>query len=73
MGKLHTLRRAIEREPEKWIYREHDGRLTARGARRDRWQNHGQWFSVERWSYNGASYRGFVQSVLAKLGYSMSA
>ena len=51
MGKLHTLRRAIERDPEKW--------KDARGA--DRWKKHGRWLPM-RW-YRKA-YGAFIRSVL---------
>jgi hypothetical protein len=53
MGKLHTLRRAIKREPDKWRYA--FGNL---GAGRD-WKT-GQWYP----SYFG--YKRFVRKVLAE-------
>jgi hypothetical protein len=56
MGKLHTLRRAIEREPHKW------GGRSVTGASRDR---RGEWAPCRRYGYR--KYRSFVRHVLEEL------
>lgn len=50
MGKLHTLRRAIEHNPEKWERADSAYRA-----------NTGQWVP-SRW--NGVSYKSFIKKVL---------
>jgi len=60
MGKLHTLRRAIEREPEKWIVRLWDGRL---------YSVMGAYHVKSGWRPSGSkSYRKFVKKTLQELG-----
>jgi hypothetical protein len=56
MGKLHTLRRAIQREPRRW--------WSAWSA----WYNpqSGQWEPKLWW--HKRSYRSFIQAVLRALG-----
>lgn len=61
MGKLHTLRRAIERNPEDWFSKIHS--ITVRSA--ERWD--GKWIPNEYYSH--LSYQGFVRKVLQDLGY----
>lgn len=69
MGKLHTLRRAIEREPEKWFRQDYDGRCFARGASRSKWFGSKQWEPTESWQVGYRSYRSFVRHILNELGY----
>jgi hypothetical protein len=60
MGKLHKLRRAIEREPERWIVRVWDGRvISVRGA----YHVKSGWRPSE-----GRSYGKFVKKTLQELG-----
>jgi hypothetical protein len=56
MGKLHSLRRAIERDPDIW-------RPGSRGAWFD---NHTkQWVPLSSWYNNGkCSYRNYIEKVL---------
>ena len=67
MGNLHTLRRAIERDPESFVLHvTWNDTYRARSAR----FYEGQWHA--RHSYFGkSSYRNFVQSVLNTLGYTV--
>jgi hypothetical protein len=59
MGKLHTLHRAIEREPGKWHY--YNSVCAA-------WRTHdGKWEPVS-WLSGSRSYRNFVRHVLRSLG-----
>ncbi len=60
MGKLHSLRRVIERDPQRWIHYQR--------ARPAYINIFGQWQPVEIWS-SRHSYRNFVRSVLRRLGY----
>ena len=63
MGKLHTLHRAIEREPANWynVY----GR--AYGAH---WsERYGEWRPNDTACLDPNAYRLFVRAVLRKLGY----
>ena len=70
MGKLYKLRKAIEKDPEKWIssFGGH-----AMGARF--FEHSGYWHKKAGWqpAYplydNPKSYRDFVASVLEELGY----
>lgn len=60
MGKLHTLRRAIERDPHQWYHEAGGGWLFVKDAH----FIHGVW----RPGYpGGRSYRDFVRSVLIDL------
>ena len=52
MGKLHTLRRAILRDPKKW--------RGARGASRTR---KGEWYPSASY-FTGTSYRSFIKHVV---------
>lgn len=72
MGKLHTLRRAIEREPEKWFNLESTGRCWAYGASRRIWSNNNRWEPTAPWGYHGKAYRSFVKQVLKELGYELA-
>ena len=56
MGKLHSLRRAIQRDPDKW----RNARAAARYGR-------GDWFPITRWSYGDGAYRKFIAKCLASL------
>ena len=69
MGKLHTLRRAVERHPDKFMsdYRAAGLGLNAQGATfRD-----GQWEPIvcDRERSRLFPYRKFVRGVLRRLGY----
>ena len=73
MGKLHTLRRAIEANPERWLIRRaRDGAiLNVHGA-----SSHKQTPSSETFTWHPViayasqrPYRAFVRSVLRDLGY----
>ena len=55
MGKLHTLRRAIKRDPNKW--------KVARGAAKG---NDGKW-RPKNWFGFKASYLGFIKHVLFEI------
>lgn len=70
MGKLHTLRRAIERNPSEW-YHKHSNFVVLGGF--DRGHVKGALFFRNRWRPTtwGNSYRAFVASVLRGLGYSV--
>lgn len=64
MGKLHTLRRAIQREPEKWYYYSMFGHYVVMCARfRNR-----QWEPTGA-SFYGNSYKKFVRKTLVGLGH----
>lgn len=64
MGKLHTLRRAIERNPESWFYHVRwNNTVKAIGAEFYR----GVWKPIYGW--DKAPYRSFVRYVLHDLGY----
>jgi hypothetical protein len=72
MGKLHTLRRAIERNPKKW----HSNGGYVYGARyleKPPWWNWREWegpgwYPQSEYAYP-KSYRAFVRSVLVNMGY----
>lgn len=65
MGKLHTLRRAILRDPEQW-YRTRGGRVwTIRGAHH--WRYDDAWHPAL-----GDSFRSFVAHTLRETGVGMS-
>ena len=61
MGKLHSLRRAIEREPKAW--KGFAGRPT--GAWFDRRE---QRWKPQYWPWSSSSYVAFVRHVLAGIG-----
>lgn len=58
MGKLHTLKRAIKRSPEKWYWINLSGICYARGA---------YLFKNEWHSISNPSYRKFVAKVLKEI------
>jgi hypothetical protein len=60
MGKLHTLRRAIERNPEQWRGRFGPARRAYYCKRDKRWEPRGYW--------GPRSYRSFIEHVLAGVG-----
>ena len=63
MGKLHTLRRAIERDPQQWYHEAGGGWFFVKDA----------YFVRGAWKPGypgGRSYREFVRSVLIDLGIS---
>jgi hypothetical protein len=66
MGKLHKLRRAIEKNPGEWYY---DDRWLKkrmiRSARVYKWK--GQWYCKPRETFYH-DYQVFVKSVLRELG-----
>lgn len=63
MGKLHTLRRAIERDPHQWMYRIRVSAYRAMGA---------SFSSKDHWiPLYVPDYRSFVKHILGKLGYDM--
>lgn len=66
MGKLHTLRRAIERNPEDWFYERRYGYPRTENIARAARFYRGQWIPVLGW---GSSYKSFVKHVLEELGY----
>lgn len=68
MGKLYKIRRAIEREPEKWYASTLYG--TRRACRATRGQN-GGWIPGEWW-FAEKSYCAFVRHVLRELGYDIA-
>lgn len=67
MGKLHTLRRAIEREPDKWF---HISRFFGKTELRPHNAKFygGQWIPNRNWM-SPFAYRRFVKKVLLELGY----
>lgn len=71
MGKLHTLRRAIEREPEKWFTKAwaNDDLIMPYAAHRwrDKWEPYRGWYGS-----GSKAYRRFVAKVLKNLGYKVS-
>lgn len=76
MGKLHTLRRAIEREPEKWF--DHETWFAVSVVRKKKNPREYKWRVVKgaerfKQSWEPAKYRrkynGFVFSVLKEMGY----
>lgn len=66
MGKLHSLRRAIEREPEKYMVRYPSVLYVVKAARFH--SATGQWQPYSSF-WGGAAYRSFVLHVLESLGY----
>jgi len=64
MGKLHTLRRAIERNPKEWMH-ENYCRKVVMSAKKTKT---GQWVPFLGWC-SKKSYRSFVKHVLKELGY----
>lgn len=66
MGKLHTLRRAIERDPKKF-FDTYDWGVSVEGAN----FSEGQWEPMvcDRERSRLFPYRKFVKSVLKRLGY----
>jgi hypothetical protein len=63
MGKLHTLRRDIERDPEVWLIRSFlDKRVI--GVKAAYRTKNGRW----KTSAFGRSYKKFVESTLKELG-----
>ncbi len=67
MGKLHTLRRAIERDPESWIIRDFYNKRVCLVKGTDRYVGNRRFVS----SYWTNSYRGFVIHVLNEMGYNI--
>lgn len=61
MGKLHTLRREVKRNPDEWCRQNRNGVYIARGARRTE-----NGFKPATWRHRGNyySYRNFVRDVL---------
>jgi hypothetical protein len=68
MGKLHTLRRAIERDPQAWYYQQWTTSRSYVNRVYPAARNHitGEW-RVDKWSFDG-SYKAFVRHVLIGLG-----
>lgn len=65
MGKLHTLRRAIQEAPTVWFFTTYNDRVQiAYGARFT-----GTKWHPQKWGWNRHSYESFVASVLRDLGY----
>lgn len=67
MGKLHKLRKAIEREPEKWFRQYYpDGRRYPAGT----------WFfdrkTIPKPDYGARFHRNYVRKILFQLGYDVS-
>jgi len=62
MGKLHTIRRAIERDPEKWYTIDEKGTLRVKAAKF--YRQTGQWEPYQFSWYDGASYMEFVAHVV---------
>lgn len=74
MGKLHTLKRAIEREPEKWFF---TGKSFALSVKKKKpidfmWKRSvgatfydGEWHPKPYWR----KYNGFATKVLKDIGY----
>jgi len=67
MGHVHTLTRAILRDPERWMYRTHTGLIYAHGAYRSRLT--GAW--EPRGWYHAQPYHPVVRHVLSRLGYTI--
>jgi hypothetical protein len=76
LGKLHTLRRAVGRDPERWMLWPNKWRgARVQDAARDV-QAYGARFRAGNWeptssrgTRRGSPYRGFVRHVLRELGY----
>jgi hypothetical protein len=75
MGKLHSLRRAIEANPEQWLFRnigDRSGRIVnVAGAsfhRKTPTDPTRRWYPRSAWNTQHP-YRAFVRSVLRDLGY----
>lgn len=67
MGKLHTLKRAIQRHPEKYIV-EFSGLKKTKYAVSGAFFSNGKWIpSQKHWGYR--SYQRFIAKVLKELGY----
>jgi len=66
MGKLHSLRKTIEKDPEKWIRKPAWAGGTER-AMAAQFQA-GEWTPCTWW-YRGNSYVAFVRHCLKELGY----
>jgi hypothetical protein len=66
MGKLHKLRKVIERDPERWFRKYNSGNKEVYGARKiaGRWHPANLYYGEYRWSY-----ARFVRRVLIDLGY----
>ena len=60
MGKLHTLRRAIERDPEAWLYADGQAKCAGRG------RISGEWRPIQCWFGCKDAYRCFVKQVARK-------
>jgi hypothetical protein len=67
MGKLHSLRRAIEANPERWVSK-FSGVAGASFHKETIHDPVCQWHPTNSW-YKHRSYRAFVRSVLRDLGY----
>ena len=81
VGKLHTLKRAIERDPQKWIVprSNHSNKMgkpnSVHGARFI--QKSGVWEPITRGIYvgygaNPRSYMQYVVKILKELGYNVT-
>lgn len=64
MGKLHTLKREIKRNPDRWVSQWRD---KGTGAYFDK--RAGRWEPLNFWWTDKRSYQGFVDHVLRGLGY----
>ena len=74
MGKLHTLRRAIVREPEKWfvLFRHVDMSSRYGRDREYKWKYPtGATFRGGKWTPTPGyrDYEGFIKKVLEDIGY----
>lgn len=71
MGKLHTLKRAIERNPEDWYSKPFPfSKFRVKGASRSKRYRDGVYlgdWKPDYWSY---SYRPFIKKVLEGIGIS---
>jgi len=69
VGKLHTLRRAIEREPGRWYCDwKYPWEREPRQPKAARYVN-GQWRPSPQPYYRHGPYESFVRHVLKELGY----
>lgn len=74
MGKLHTLKRAVEREPEKWfvLFRHVDMSKINGRDREYKWKYPtGATFRDGKWipCPGHRKYKGFIKKVLEDIGY----
>ena len=80
MGKLHSIRRAIKRDPEKFFYKGGDGVLYANSIQKrtvfktvsdNKWQARatGEWIVTSSWVNRNICWRCYVAKILNELGY----